>query len=331
MFKKIILFLLVVAIGFFGGLYFFFGDRKTIVEGRVIIVRVEDGMAAGQIARLLEDAGVIGSARAFSAEAAARRLENSLQAGEYELITGMSDRAILEKIAAGDIRRVKITIPEGFNVKQIAALLAEKKLADKDKFLAAAKNYTPYEYMVTDDKRVEYKAEGFLFPSTYNVAPNIGVEGLLAMLAREFDSQLTGPVRQRLPERKLSVREYVTLASLVEKEAAAAEDRKFIAKAFLRRLDIYMPLQSCATIQYILGYPKAELTVADTKLPSDYNTYLHYGLPPGPIANPGSLSMQAVLSPAEENYLYFVAKKDGRHIFSYTYEEHLAAIDKASR
>ena len=154
MFKKVIFLMLFIAVVFFGGLYFFLGGQKTIVEGRVVIVMVADGMAAGQIAQLLEDQGVIRNARAFAAEAKARQLENALQAGEYELVTGMKDRAILEKLAAGDIRRVKFTIPEGFNVKQIAELLAQKQLADKDKFLAAAKDYAPYDYMKTDDKRV---------------------------------------------------------------------------------------------------------------------------------------------------------------------------------
>jgi UPF0755 protein len=161
--------------------------------------------------------------------------------------------------------------------------------------------------------------------------PGTGESDILSMLVREFDNQLTGEVRQKLREKELSVRDFVTLASLVEKEAAVAEDRQFIAQAFLKRLSVSMPLQSCATIQYILGYAKAELTVADTQLPSEYNTYLHYGLPPGPIANPGFLSMQSVLNPAKEEYLYFVAQKNGKHIFSYTYDEHLRAIEKISR
>ncbi|MDR3349250.1 MAG: endolytic transglycosylase MltG [Acidaminococcales bacterium] len=314
-----------------GGLYFFLGRQKPINEGRIVVLKVEGGMSASQIAQLLEEKGIIRSARVFLAQTKSRGMENALQAGEYELVAGMAERDILEKIASGDVRTVKFTIPEGFNVKEIADLLAKNGLAGADEFLAAAKDYAPYEYMKTGNRLIEYKSEGFLFPSTYRVAANVGGKAILDMLVREFDQQLTDGMREKLREKDMSVRDFVTLASLVEKEAAVAEDRKFIAKAFLKRLDIDMPLQSCATIQYILGYPKPELSIADTKLPSEYNTYLHYGLPPGPIANPGLLSMQSVLNPAQEDYLYFVAQKDGKHIFSYTYDEHLRAIEKASQ
>ena len=331
MFKKILLLMLILAVGGLGGLYLLFGGQKDIVEGRTVVVKITGGMSASQIARLLEDQGVIRNARAFSAEVKTRGLENVLQAGEYEFISGTPARVIMEKLAAGEIRRIRFTIPEGFTVKQIAELLEQNQLADKDAFLAAAKDYAPYDYMKTNDSRVEYKSEGFLFPSTYNVPAGISINALLGMLTREFDNQLTDQVRERLKEQKMSVRNFVTLASLVEKEAAVASERKFIAKVFIKRLAIFMPLQSCATIQYILGYPKPELTIADTKLPSAYNTYLHYGLPPGPIASPGLLSMQAVLNPAEEDYLYFVARKDGSHIFSHTHERHLAAIREASK
>ncbi|MDR2006879.1 MAG: endolytic transglycosylase MltG [Acidaminococcales bacterium] len=330
--KKMIFFIIVFIFALAaGGLCFFLGWQKPVNEGRIVVLKVESGMSASQIAQLLEEKGIIRSARVFLAQTKARGMENALQAGEYELISGMTEQSILEKMASGDVRTVKFTIPEGFNVKEIAALLAKNGLAGADEFLAAAKDYTPYEYMKTGSRLIEYKSEGFLFPSTYSVSASAGGKAILAMLVREFDQQLTKDMREKLRKKNMSVRDFVTLASLVEKEAAVAEDRKFIAKAFLKRLDIDMPLQSCATIQYILGYPKPELTIADTKLPSEYNTYLHYGLPPGPIANPGLLSMQSVLNPAKEDYLYFVAQKNGQHIFSYTYDEHLQAIEKASR
>ena len=118
------------------------------------------------------------------------------------------------------------------------------------------------------------------------------------------------------------------LASLVEKEAQRPEEQAVIAKVFLNRLQQNMPLQSCATIQYLLGYPKEELSLQDTQIPSPYNTYLNPGLPPGPIANPGLGALKAALNPAQTDYLYFVADKQGKHHFSRTYEEHLAAIEQ---
>lgn len=126
----------------------------------------------------------------------------------------------------------------------------------------------------------------------------------------------------------LSLRDVVIMASLVEKEAKLSEERPLIAGVFSNRVKQSMPLQSCATIQYILGYPKAELSIQDTQIASPYNTYQIMGLPPGPIANPGSAAIKAVLFSDQTDYLYFVADKEGRHHFSKTYEEHLVAINQ---
>ena len=151
------------------------------------------------------------------------------------------------------------------------------------------------------------------------------------MMTTQFDRQFTEKMRARADEMKLSIKDVIILASLVEKEAQLPADRPIIAGVFLNRLKLDMPLQSCATIQYILGYPKAELTVADTERPSPYNTYQHMGLPPGPIANPGIAAINAVLYPEKTDYVYFVADPKGAHHFSKTYDEHLVAIEQVSK
>jgi UPF0755 protein len=178
---------------------------------------------------------------------------------------------------------------------------------------------------------VNFKAEGYMFPDTYRIAAGTSEEQLVKIMVSQFDQQFTPAMRQRAAELGISVRDIIIMASLVEKEARVEKERPIIAGVFYNRLKQSMPLQSCATIQYILGYAKPELTVADTELPSPYNTYLNPGLPPGPIANPGLASINAVLYPAETEYLYFVADKNGSHRFSRTYDEHLAAIDAVSR
>ena len=147
-------------------------------------------------------------------------------------------------------------------------------------------------------------------------------------MTKEFNDKLTEEMRERANQMGLSIRELVILASLVEKEAQVDEDRPIIAQVFMNRLKEHMPLQSCATIQYILGFPKPELSLQDTKIESPYNTYQNMGLPPGPIANPGVESIKAVLYSTPTDYLYFVADKNGKHHFSKTYEEHLLAIDR---
>lgn len=306
-------------------------NRVKPAEGTRIIVKVKEGMAASQIANILEKEGLIDSASSFSSQIKSKKLADSLQAGEYEFVAGMTQAKIIDMLVKGEVRYVTVTIPEGLNVKQIAALFEEKGFAKQQEFLDKAKDYTPYDYMETDDELVEFKAEGFLFPATYQILPETSVDDILALLTKTFDDRLTKEMREKIASENMTIREFVTLASLVEKEAAVDEDRPLIAKAFLKRREIEMPLQSCATIQYILGYPKAELTIADTKLPSPYNTYLHYGLPPGPIASPGELAMQAVAEPSDKEYLYFVVQANGKHIFSETYSEHLAAIERASQ
>jgi len=147
----------------------------------------------------------------------------------------------------------------------------------------------------------------------------------------QFDKQFTESMRLKARENGLSIKDVVILASMVETEAQLPSDRPIIAGVFLNRLKQNMPMQSCATIQYILGYPKAELTVQDTEISSPYNTYQHMGLPPGPIANPGIASINAVLYPQNTDFIYFVADKQGAHHFSKTYEEHLKAIEQVSK
>ena len=148
------------------------------------------------------------------------------------------------------------------------------------------------------------------------------------MMSRDFDQRLTRKMRERAKEENLSIYELIILASLVEKEARYEEDRAIIAQVLLKRLAIGMPLQSDATLQYLLDAPKEDVTLKDTEMDSPYNTYQHRGLPPGPVANPGTASIEAVLWPAKTDYLYFVADREGHNYYSHTYEEHDAIVQK---
>ena len=295
--------------------------------GEPVLVTVTPGMSTQSIGEMLYGKGLIRNVFYFRMAAKSSGLENALQAGDYAVTPNMTPQDILALIAQGKTAYMKFTIPEGFTIEQIAKLLGEKKLADPNKFRALAKNFAPYDYM-TASPDLAYRAEGFLFPDTYRVPRGITEEQLLKMMAHQFDTQLTAPMRQKAKEKGLSIRQLIILASLVEKEAQIEKDRPIIAGVFLNRIKQDMPLQSCATIQYILGYPKPELTVQDTEISSPYNTYRNMGLPPGPIANPGIASIKAVLYGEPTDYLYFVADSSGAHHFSKTYDEHLAAINR---
>ncbi|HML87267.1 MAG TPA: endolytic transglycosylase MltG [Methylomusa anaerophila] len=292
-----------------------------------IIINIESGMSTQDIGQLLYKQRLIRSVFVFRIAAKLEKLENSLQAGEYELSPNMSINKIVSTLAAGQNAYQEVTIPEGYTVDQIAALLNEKNLVKADQFKSLAKTFAPYQYM-TANPLIQYQAEGFIFPDTYQIAKGMTEEQILAMMVKQFDTKFTAAMREKAEERGMTIREVVILASLVEKEAKLEQEGPIIAGVFANRVKQGMPLQSCATIQYILGYPKPELTIEDTQIPSPYNTYQNMGLPPGPIANPGMTAIRAVLNANGTEYLYFVADKNGKHHFSKTYEEHLAAIEQ---
>ncbi|MDU4960620.1 MAG: endolytic transglycosylase MltG [Sporomusaceae bacterium] len=300
------------------------------VEAAAVTITVKPGMSTQEIGQVLYEKNLIKSVSLFQLVARIEGLEKSLQAAEYSFSTAMSVRHIVGMLAKGEVAYRQFTVPEGYTIDQIALLLAEKNLADPERFKAAAKSLKPFDY-IEDGTGVVYPTEGFAFPDTYRVARVVTEPQLLQMMLYQFNERFTPPMRERARQMGLSLREVVILASLVEKEAQLEADRPIIAAVFMNRLKLEMPLQSCATIQYILGYPKPELTIQDTQLPSPYNTYLHMGLPPGPIANPGVEAIKAVLYPATTDYLYFVADKNGVHHFSTTYEQHLNMIAQVSQ
>lgn len=308
-----------------GSVVFGMAKPVSINNDDQTIVTIMPGMSANDIGNLLYNDNIIKSVIMFRVVAKVYNMESSLQAGEYAFSKHMTTEQIVTMIANGQTAYQQLTIPEGYNIDQIAALIQQQKLGDSSKFKMLAKNYAPYSYMISKNGQA-YRAEGFIFPNTYRVPRGTTEEQLLAMMVKEFDNQFTPTMRERAAELGLSVNDVITLASLVEKEAKLDGDRPIIASIFINRLKQDMPLQSCATIQYILGYPKAELSIEDTQIQSPYNTYQHMGLPPGPIANPGGASMNAVLYPAETEYLYFVADKEGAHHYSRTYQEHLDLI-----
>lgn len=295
-------------------------------QGAMVMVHVKSGMNTNDIVNLLIKQGVLPKDNSFTKIAKMKNLEKSLQAGSYQFKIGMTEQEIVEILGKGSVFYNKLTIPEGYNVTQIAELIEKEGLGKKATFLKLAQNYAPYDYMQTTNPEIKFKAEGFLYPATYYLDSEMKEAEILKLLVDEFDRKISNEIREKLKAKKTSIRRLIILASLVEKEAQAAEERKLVASVFENRITQEMPLQSCATIQYILGYPKEELSIADTKIESPYNTYINSGLPPGPIANPGMPSILAALEPEQTKYLYFVVSTAGKHTFSTNYEDHLKAI-----
>ncbi|MHC1715932.1 MAG: endolytic transglycosylase MltG [Acidaminococcaceae bacterium] len=303
-------------------------NNKNLATGENIIITVEPGMTNADIATLLQNQKMINSPVFFRLQSKFARMERSLQAGEYEIVSGMSNWEIIDLFSKGQVRHKTLTIPEGYTIEQIAKKIEESGLGSAEEFKKAAKDYAPYSYMETSNNNVIFKAEGFAYPSTYYLSPGSAEKEILAIMVKEFDTQLTEDIRQKAKDKNMSIRDLVNLASLVEKEAVFPEERPVIAGVFLKRLQIQMPLQSDTTIQYILGVQKKEISIADTKIDSPYNTYLYAELPPGPIASPSISTINAVLDPKQTNYLYFVADLEGHHHFTETYQDHLKEIER---
>lgn len=305
------------------------GNNKDFAAHGPHLIIVKEGMTTADIAQLLHEKKLVKDPVAFRWEARYKGLATKLQAGPYQIEGGLSNGQIVDVMVKGRVKLLRFTVPEGYTVVKTAKKLEEEGLGSADKFIAAAKNYAPYEYMKTDDPNVLFKAEGFIYPATYEMPVGLSEEKILALLVRHFDDYMKDEkILQACADKGLKLRDVVNLAAMVELEAVFAEEQPRIAGVFLKRLEIGMPIQSDTTIQYVLGAQKEIITFDDTKIKSPYNTYQNPGLPPGPIGSPGMSAIKAVLAPEKTEYLYFVAEKDGHHRFTKTYSEHLRAIDE---
>ena len=291
-----------------------YADAETFVE-------IVPGSNPQSMGRALADAGVIENATAFRIavwlEGAGRRL----QAGEYRFDTPMTPRAVVDKIARGDVFLRPVTFREGLTIRQMAAIFEEKGFGGANEFVAAASKAAP----IRDLDPQARDLEGYLFPDTYTLPRRTTADDLVARMVSRFEKALTPETRQQAAARGLSVRELVTLASLVEKETARAEERPLVAAVYANRLKAGMGMQCDPTVIYALeraGRYTGNLTRADLQFDSPYNTYRYAGLPPGPIAAPGQASLEAAANPAAVPYLYFVSRNDGSHAFATTLDEH---------
>ncbi len=305
-----------------------------------IFVDIPRGTPRWNIAGLLQQNGVIRSRVAFVV-LSLRHRRRVLQAGEYLFNQPMTLQQVFDQIAGGHIFVHTVVVPEGWTMFDIANELARQGLASKEDFLRVARDPSP----VRDIAPRAPSLEGFLFPSTYQFSRNATPEEIAATMVHQFREEWSrlqalapppvtpDPIATGHSGRQaagsvvapLSPEQIVTLASLVERETPQPQERPMVASVFYNRLKLGVPLQCDPTVQYALdlaGKPTLKVTPEDLHVASPYNTYLHRGLPPGPIANPGDASLRAVVDPAHTKYLYFVANDSGGHFFASTLEEH---------
>ena len=298
--------------------------------GAEVIVNIPQGASASQVAALLGNAGLIRSPAMFRWVVRLRGSAGRLQAGEYRFAEPAGPLAVHGRLVRGGVLLHRITLPEGLRMEEIFDLLVDAGLGDREKLREAAVDPGLRELSGSGAPDLE----GYLYPDTYQFPRALSARDTLRRMVLQF-LQVVGPAeRARAAELGLSVHELVTLASLVEEETGAPEERAMVASVFHNRLRRRMPLQCDPTVIYALiraGDYGGRLTRRGLAVDSPYNTYLHRGLPPGPISSPGAESIRAVLQPAETGYLYFVSRNDGTHKFSARLQEHERAVDEYQR
>ena len=305
------------------GLLFFKASLPMSDNTQSQVFEVKSGMTLKQVSQELLGQNLIRSANAFQAIALIQDKEKLIKVGEYYISPSMPAAEILQRITSGKTVLHSVTIPEGYRITEIANLLEEKDLADKNIFLQEAKNVELLEGIPTSS------LEGYLFPDTYHFGKRTTEAAIINKMVETFKERaLKQEFLKRAEDLGFSYHEIITLASLIEKETGKDSERKQISSVFHNRLKKNMLLQTDPTVIYVIDMFDGNIRKRDLKIDSPYNTYLYKGLPPGPIANPGLKSIIAALYPANTSNLYFVSKQDGSHKFSATLNEHNRAVQK---
>jgi UPF0755 protein len=298
-----------------------YGDRSQPVAPTTYIV--PRGATLADIATGLHTAGILAHPLALRILARLRGEEANVQSGQFRFPAHQSSDEILQRLMTGSADALWVTFPEGFTARQMGERLAANSLADAGAFERYA-THTPLE---VDGTRTT-SLEGFLFPSTYLVPIGSTPARIAKILTDQFFRELPAHAAARARALGLTVPQVITLASLVEREAQADDERPLMAGVYYNRLRAGMPLEVDATIEYVFPEHHTVITRRDLEIDSPYNTYRHTGLPPTPIANPGKASIDAAFAPVASQFLYYVYKGNGHHAFAKTLDEHNANVER---
>jgi UPF0755 protein len=308
------------------GVYRYLNEPPSELVAERVTFEVQSGESARAVGKRLEEAGIIKSQYLWSLHA--RLKKEYIKAGMYQLSLPATQEALYAVLVEGRQILVKVTIPEGITLKKIAHLFAEAGICEEAAFLSAATDAE----LLADYAIPGTNMEGFLYPDTYFFPPAYPAARVVRAMADEFFARVDDLSGDTPPPSPAELYEKVIIASIVEREYRVAEEAAIMAGVFYNRLHISMPLQSCATVEYVIteiqGKPHPDVIFTrDTEIEDPYNTYVHNGLPPGPIAAPGAVALNAALHPAESEYLYFrlVDSAAGRHYFSKTFDDHIRA------
>ena len=314
--------LIFVSVGLFVGFvlsYIFLGASP---QSGVVEIRIEQGEPFSTVVRKLRDQKVVSNEKLFSLWARYSGSEKKIHWGLYRFELPLSPSEVLNRMVQGKGIFLRVTIPEGLTVKEIADLLAKMGVVSEKQFLAAAQDPELLASLGLQDKGVE----GYLFPNTYSFIPETPAREIILKMTEQFRKSVEPLAGERKEDNGLTPHEIVILASIIEKETGVEAERPLISAVFHNRLKLRMPLQSDPTVIYGIKDFNGNLTRKDLQASSPYNTYRIPALPPGPICNPGLSSLRAALHPASVPFLYFVSKNDGTHHFSANLETHSQAV-----
>jgi UPF0755 protein len=307
--------------------WFVYLELKIPIIHEEATLVIQRGTPLVMIGEQLKRAGVIKRPILFTGYARFARLDRKVKAGEYTFENGLTTLDVLKKLAKGECRLYKVTFIEGWTMNQMADYIAAQPFAGpnmRESFLTAAND----KYLLKTFGVEADSAEGYLFPDTYLIERPKTAEWVIKMLVDQFHKVYTVELQNRAHELGMTTNEVITIASIIEKETGREDERGLISSVFHNRLKKNMPLQADPTVIYGLKDFDGNLRKADLSNPHPYNTYVHPGLPPAPIANPGLASIRAALWPADSEYIYFVARGDGSHEFTKTLAEHQKAVVK---
>ncbi|WP_195575970.1 endolytic transglycosylase MltG [Paenibacillus sp. 1001270B_150601_E10] len=343
--KAALAFLIVIIIIIGAGAWYVWNGMQPVQgQDKPIEVSIEEGTGTSAIAQHLEEQGVIKNALLFKLYLKMNNEGSAFMAGKYSFDPSSTYEQIIKKLNAGDVipvETVRVMVPEGYTIEQIADDLSEKGIVEREAFIQAADKIgkeKPSDLTLNLPKpndKLKHVLEGYLFPETYEFAVGTSAEEMIVRMLKETEKRLIDIPNfdAKLEQSGMTLQELLTVASLVEREVVVDEERPLVAGVIYNRLNKPMRLQIDATIQYALDKPKERLYYKDLEIESPYNTYKEDGLPPGPIASPSLESIKAALEPETSDYFYYVTKKDGTqtHLFAKTYEEHLSNIEKSKQ
>lgn len=331
--KKLFLVLIIAIL--IGGFLYIEDVKKATSQDNAInkSIDIASGSSIGDISRILKQNDLIKNELVFKVYSKLSKKGSQYKAGMYELNTGMDQDDIMNELVKGGKFKtsVSFTIPEGFELKQIADRLESVGLIDKEEFLELTSNSDNFkdEYNFLKDLPSDSTLEGYLYPNTYEVFEDASEEDIIKKMLDSFKTVYTSEIETKGKDLGMDTNQIITLASIIEREAVLEKERFTMSGVFHNRLNSDMPLQSCATVQYALGERKPVLSNKDVQIKSNYNTYINSGLPPAPISSPGIESIKAAVEPEDIDYLFFVRTgDDGSHTFTTTYNEHLKAKNR---